>query len=130
GRDEAGEADDVSLLLLRRLQDFRRRHHDTEIDDVVIVALEYDADDVLADVVHVALDRRHDDLAVGAFLVQPLLFFLLLHDWHEVAYRLFHDPRLLHHMRQAPASGVAPFAAPAHAFHPGPLVTAQRTVCL
>ena len=48
----------------RRFQDFRRRHHDAEIDDLVIVALEHDADDVLADVVHVALDGRHHDLAV------------------------------------------------------------------
>ena len=35
---------------------------------LVIVALEHDADDVLADVVHVALHRRHHDLAVGAAL--------------------------------------------------------------
>ena len=65
-RDQAGEPDDVGVLLLRRLQDLRRRHHHAEIDHLVIVALEHDADDVLADVVHVALDRGHDDLAVGA----------------------------------------------------------------
>ena len=50
----------------RGLQDLRRRHHDAEIDHLVIVALEHDADDVLADVVHVALDRRHHDLAVAS----------------------------------------------------------------
>ena len=45
------------------LQDLGRRHHDAEIDDLVIVAGEHDADDVLADVVHIALDRRHQHLA-------------------------------------------------------------------
>ncbi len=67
-RDQAGQPDDVGLLGLRRFQDLRRRHHDAEIDDLVIVALEHDADDVLADVVHVALHGRHQDLAVGAAL--------------------------------------------------------------
>ena len=51
---------------MRGLQDLRRRHHHAEIDHLVIVALEHDADDVLADVVHVALHGRHHDLAVGA----------------------------------------------------------------
>ena len=48
---------------LRRLEDLRRRHHDAEVDDLVVVAGEHDADDVLADVVDVALDGRHHDLA-------------------------------------------------------------------
>ena len=40
------------------------RDHDAEVDDLVVVAGEHDADDVLADVVDVALDRGHDDPAV------------------------------------------------------------------
>ena len=44
---------------LRGFENFRCRHHDAEIDHLVIVALEHDADDVLADVVDVALDGRH-----------------------------------------------------------------------
>ena len=59
----------------RGLQDLRRRHHDAEIDDLVIVAGEHDADDVLADIVHVALHGRHHDLAVrdalGAAAADP-----------------------------------------------------------
>ena len=69
GRDEAGEADDVDLLARAAVsQDLRRRHHDAEVDDLVIVAGEHDADDVLADVVDVALDGRHQDLAGGLAL--------------------------------------------------------------
>ena len=40
-----------------------RRHHHAEVDDLEVVALEHDADDVLADVVHVALDGGQQDLA-------------------------------------------------------------------
>ena len=58
-RDETGQADHVSTDLLSGLQDLVGRHHDAEIDDREVVALEHDADDVLADVVHVTLDRRH-----------------------------------------------------------------------
>ena len=57
-----------TFSLARRLQDLRRRHHDAEVDDLVIVAGQHDADDVLADVVDVALDRRHQDLAGGLAL--------------------------------------------------------------
>ena len=59
---------DVDLLPARRLQDLLGRHHDAEIDDLVIVAGEHDADDVLADIVHVALHGRHQDLAGGRAL--------------------------------------------------------------
>src|SRR6202012_2745249 len=65
GRDQAREPDDVDLLPNGRFEDFRRRHHDAKIDDLIIVAGEHDADDVLADVVDVALDGRHQHLAGG-----------------------------------------------------------------
>ena len=46
------------------VEDLVGRHHDAEIDHLVVVAAEHDADDVLADVVDVALDRRQQDLAL------------------------------------------------------------------
>ena len=36
-------------------------HHDTEVDDAVVVASEDDADDVLPDVVDVPLHRRQNN---------------------------------------------------------------------
>ena len=65
--DQAGKPDHVDLPL-RRFQDLLGRHHDAEIDDLVVVAGEHDADDVLADIVHVALDGRHQHLAGGRAL--------------------------------------------------------------
>ena len=48
-------------MLRGGLEDPRRRHHHAEVDDLVVVAAEDDADDVLADVVDVALHGgRHD----------------------------------------------------------------------
>ena len=51
------------MLVDGGLQDAVGGHHHAEIDDRIVVAAEDDPDDVLADVVDVALDRGHDDLA-------------------------------------------------------------------
>ena len=64
-RDQARQPDDVGVVLLGRVQDLLGRHHHAEVDHFVVVALQDDSDDVLADVVDVALDGRHDDRAVG-----------------------------------------------------------------
>ena len=53
-----------STLALR--QDLVARDHHAHVHDFEVVALEHDGDDVLADVVHVALDGGDDDLALGA----------------------------------------------------------------
>ena len=50
----------------RRVENLRRGHHHAEVDHLVVVAAEHHADDVLADVVDVPLDRRHDDPALRA----------------------------------------------------------------
>ncbi len=63
GRDQPREADDVDLVLDRLVEDAVGRDHDAEVDHLVVVALQDDADDVLADVVHVALDGGHQHLA-------------------------------------------------------------------
>ena len=62
---------------LARLEDFLARDHDAEVDDLVVVAGEHDADDVLADVVHVALHGGEEDLA------------LRLHTWPAAAISAF-----------------------------------------
>src|ERR1700694_4300007 len=64
-RDQAGQTDDIGVFFARGLEYFLRGHHDAEIDDVEIIALKYDGNDVLADVVYVTLDRGNDDLALA-----------------------------------------------------------------
>ena len=65
-RDQPGETDDVAVLLLRSVEDPVGRNHHPEVDHLVVVAPEHDTDDVLADVVDVALDGGEHDLAAGA----------------------------------------------------------------
>src|SRR3546814_5006346 len=57
--------DHVGIIFVRGFEDLRPGHHHAEVDDLEAVALEHDADDILADIVDVALDRRHHDLALA-----------------------------------------------------------------
>ena len=65
-RDQAAQPDDVHLALDGRVEDLVGRHHHAEIDHLVAVAAQHHADDVLADVVDVALDRGQQDPALRA----------------------------------------------------------------
>ena len=65
-RDQPREPDDVAALLVGRVEDPVGRDHDAEVDDLVVVAAEDDPDDVLADVVDVALHGREHDLPLRA----------------------------------------------------------------
>ena len=64
-RDQAGEADDVDIFLAGAFQNRFARHHHAQVDHFKVVAAEHDADDVLADVVDVAFDRREQHLGAG-----------------------------------------------------------------
>ncbi len=57
-----GEADRVRLVLAVRADQIFGRNFDAEIDHVVAVVLENDLDQILADVVHVALHRGEHHL--------------------------------------------------------------------
>ncbi len=106
-----------ALLLPGGFQDLGHRHHHAEIDHLVIVALEHDADDVLADVVHVALHGRHHDLAGGLRLTRAARGFLLLHVGQQIGDRLLHHARGLHHLRQEHLAGPEQVADDVHAGH-------------
>ena len=113
-RDQSGEADRLRAVFFRRVQDLVARDHDAEVDHFVAVATEHDADDVLADVVHVALDGRHDD-ATLAGRAGAALFFLDVRD--QVRDRLLHDARRLHDLRQKHLAGAEEVADDVHAAH-------------
>ena len=125
--DQAGEADDIDVFGARGFEDLRRRHHDAEIDDLVIVAGEHHADDVLADVVDIALDRRHQDLAgrlPRAGLAIGALF--SLHVGQQHGDRLLHHAGGLHNLRQEHLAGAKEVADHVHAGHQRPFDDMQR----
>ena len=129
GGDEAGKADRVGLFLSRDGEDLRRRRHHAEIDDLVIVASEHDADDVLADVVHVALDRREHDRACGLALVAAGRLFCF-HIRQQDRHRLLHHARGLHDLRQEHFSCAEQVADDVHARHQRALDHVERSLGL
>ncbi len=94
--DQAAEADHVGVILVRRLEDLRPGDHHAEVDDLEPVTLQHHADDILADVVDVALHGRHHDLALA--LRTRLLG--CLDKGQQMRDRLFHHARRFHHLRQ------------------------------
>ena len=107
-----------------------RRHHDAEIDDLVIVTLEHDADDVLADVVDVAFHRREEDAARGRLIGEAELLLLPLHEGHEIGDGALHDAGRLHDLRQEHLAGAEQVADDVHASHQGTFDDVQRARCL
>ena len=112
-----------ALVLPRRGQDLRRRHHDPEVDDLVAVAAEHHADDVLADVVDVALDRRQQHLPGRP---RPAGLALERHERLEERDRLLHRARALDHLRQEHLAGAEQVADVLHAVHQRPFDDLDR----
>ena len=116
--DEAGQADHVGVVVVGALQDVLPRHHDAEVDDLEPVALQDHADDVLADVVDVALDGGHDDPALALGGAGLLLF--LLDEGDQVGDGLLHHPRRLHDLGQEHLARSEQVADDVHPVHQRP----------
>ena len=101
---------------LRGLDDGLGRHHHAEVHDVVVVALEHHGDDVLADVVHVALHRGDHELPLARPRLAALRLFRL-DVRHQMRHRLLHDASRLHHLRQEHLPGAEQVADHVHAVH-------------
>ena len=114
-RDEAGEADDVAIFLAGRGENFLAGDHDAKVDNLVVVTSENDAHDVLADVVHVALDRGHEDpsLRLGIGICGALG----LHVWGQPRDGFFHHTRALHDLGQEHFSRAEEITDDLHAVH-------------
>ena len=119
GGDQPGQPDQVRAHLLGLVEDLLRRDHHAEVDHLVVVALQHHADDVLADVVDVALHRGHHDGAVGVLGggVLRVVELLLLDERDQVGDGLLHHSRRLHHLRQEHLAGAEQVADDVHAVH-------------
>ena len=98
------------------------RDHDAEVDHLVAVAAEHDADDVLADVVHVALDRREHDAGR-----RGVLGLLRLHVRLEVGDRALHRARALDDLRQEHLPRAEEVAHDLHPVHQRAFDDVERT---
>ena len=128
GRDQPRQPDDVGALGVGRLEDPVGRHHDAQVDHPVVVAAEHHADDVLADVVDVALHGGHHDgpLGLGVLAGGLRAGALLLHVGLEVRHRPLHDARALDDLGQEHLPRAEQVADHVHPGHQGPLDDGQR----
>ncbi len=125
-RDQAAETDDIDLFLACGFQNFLRRHHDAEINDVVVVALKNDADDVLADIVHVALHRGEQDFSLG--LVDVAFALVFFDERDQIGDCLLHHARALDHLRQKHFPRAEQIADDIHAVHQRAFDHLERTI--
>ena len=116
-RDQAGEAHHVRADFLGGVENALGRRHHAEVVDLEIVALQHHADDVLADVVDVALHRGEHDLASAA----RFAVLLRLDERHQMRHRPLHHAGALHHLRQEHLAGAEQVADRVHAVHQRPL---------
>jgi hypothetical protein len=124
-RDEPRKTDDVGVALRRFREDPIERHHHAQIDDVIAVTAEHDADDVLADVMNVALDGGEEHAAVRLTPLRALAHgkprvcggLLSFHVGLEVRHGAFHRARALHHLRQKHLARAEQVADDLHAVH-------------
>ena len=63
-RNQSAQPDNVCPHFFGALQNFFRGHHHAQVDDFEVIAGQHHAHDILADVVHVALDGCEHDLAL------------------------------------------------------------------
>ena len=117
-RDESAQSDDICPFVPCGLQDLGCRHHHTEVDDLVVVAAEYHAHDVLADVVDVSLDRGDHELAVGppGFTARGAFPF---DERHQMRHCLFHDAGALYNLGEKHPAAAEQIAHDVHAIHQG-----------
>ena len=106
-RDQAAETDDRHVLPFCRFQYLIRGHHHPQIDDIVAIATQYDADDIFSDIMYVALYRGQQYFGgPGSFLVdgaggdvrQTAFFFFRFNIRREHRYGFFHDTGALYHL--------------------------------
>src|SRR5271166_290163 len=119
GRDKATEADHVRLHCFGAFEDLFAGDHHTHIDDLIVVAGEDDADNVLADVVNIALDGCENDLALRLDLLAGRCHrrLLGLHEGRQVRNGLLHHARGLDHLRQEHLASSEQITDHAHAGH-------------
>src|ERR1700722_570381 len=117
--DQSTQANQVRLFRLGTFQDLFARDHDPQVDDLIVVAGEHHANDVLADVVNVAFDRcQHDfSLCLDHFAGRRHRYLLRFHERSQVGHRLLHYPGRLDDLGQEHLARSKQIAHHAHARH-------------
>ena len=102
-------------MFARGIKNLLARYHHTHVHHLEVIALQHHGYDVLADIVHVALHRRHHDLAL--WLAVAGSSFFRLDERHEVSHRLLHHASRFHHLRQEHLARTEQISDHVHAGH-------------
>ena len=118
-RDEAREANHVCAFFFGFGQNFVAGHHHAHIHHIKVVALQYDSDDVFANIVHIAFHCGNHDLAFGFHIFTRLRLqaFFFFDVRHQMRHGLLHHARRLHHLRQKHFALAKQIAHHIHAVH-------------
>ncbi len=118
--------DDIDPVFTGGVENFLARLHDAEIDHVEPVALQNHTDDILADIVDIALDRGHQDFAIGLRRGIERLF--RFHVGHQVGHGFLHDPRRFHYLGQEHLASAEQVTDDIHAVHERAFNNIQRAL--
>ena len=116
GRNQAAQADHVDTFGARGIENPFAGNHHAQVDHLVVVATEHDADDVFADVVDVAFDGGQEHLA-ARFVSLAAGGLLRFHEREQIGHGFFHDAGTFHHLRQEHFAGAEQIADDLHAGH-------------
>jgi len=116
-RDQATQANNVRAHFARLIQNRLRRHHHAQIGDLIVIAAQDHADDVLADVMYIALDGRHDDLALGRRVRQTHADLFFFDKGFQMGDGGLHHARRFHHLRQEHLARAKQITHMVHAGH-------------
>ena len=124
-RNQPGKTNQIRIHFASGPEDFIRRDHHAKIDNFVVIALQYHADNVFADVVYVALHGGNDHLTVTGALL-----FAGFDKRLKISHGLLHDAGGFHHLRQEHFALAEQIADHVHAVHQRPFDHFNRTGCL
>jgi len=132
GRNQAAQAHDIGIHFLGLGQDVVAGHHHAHVHHIEVVALEHHSHDVLADVVHIALDGGNHDLAFALHVAtrgfELALFFLDV--GHQVGDGLLHHAGTFDYLRQEHLALAKQVAHHVHAIHQRAFDHMERTATI
>ena len=123
-RNKSGKAQDICFVFNRGLDDDIFRNHHAEVHHVVAVTCHNHGDDVLTDIVHVALDSCDDDFTAARSVRVFACFNVRLQNFHS----LFHGTCGLHDLREEHLAFTEEAADFVHAIHERTRNNADRAI--
>ena len=113
GGNKSRQANNIDVFLFGGLQYFLGGHHNPQVNHLVVIALQHHADNIFANIVHITLNRSHQNLTIGA----GRLVFFRFNIGLQIGHRLFHYPGRFHHLGQEHFARAKQVANNIHAVH-------------